>query len=88
MKKKRILLGVSSVILAVAGIFATKATTKDILGHYQTTAGCHFIWSICPGVAGTMQCKTNVVGIGLKTIFTSVTTVQLKKCQNPWKYGL
>ena len=75
-------------VLAVAGVFATKAATKAINGYYQTAASCRSFQSICPSVSGTLQCKTNVSGVGLKTIFTSVTTVQLKKCQNPWKYSL
>ena len=89
MKKSRIFLGVSSVVLAVAGIAATKANTKFTNYYYHTTGTAATCLTAptptgCSGTTG--KCTESItVGqvTGTYTIFTvntsSVCSHQLGK---------
>lgn len=98
MKRSRIYLGVSTAVLAVAGIAATKAAINPVLiDRYYCTrptqgAGtCVLTQSICTNNSGSHLCK-QTIGSAVYTLYTINAVSNVLKCQaggkciNPVKY--
>ena len=83
MKKSRIFLGASALVLAIAGIAATKASSKFVTYYYQQSAQvCATINEVCPQ-PGNFDCIVDIAGTP-KQLFT-VRSADLKTCSTPAK---
>jgi hypothetical protein len=68
MKKSAIYLGACAAILAIAGAFTTKGSSKIVVSTGYTLNGSKVQGISCTGVQGT--CKTSLNG-QVQTLFTS-----------------
>ena len=68
MSKNKFFLGASAVILAIAGSFASKASTYAV-NDYLTTGHCHRNIAVCAGSSG--DCKKVLPGSITATVLTS-----------------
>jgi len=80
MKRSRIFMGLSSLVLAIAGIAATKATSKFVTYYYQESAAlCTVISPTCGSTSGTC---TVLIGTKHYTVFTERVNAGAT-CQTP-----
>jgi len=83
MKKSSIFMGISAVVLAVAGIATTRASVKDTLYDYFTHFGvvgaCHNGVVVCG--TGTHKCTVSITS-GATTENATMYTTTNSSCAN------
>jgi hypothetical protein len=86
MKRSKIFLTVSSFVLAIAGVAATKATTHFATGYYyETTAGNN----ICSYVGVSTICSTGLtqcVTLNGSTMYATITSQSTRTCKTLLKH--
>ena len=83
MKRSKLFLGAAAVVLAAAGIAATKKHQADVTGYYAIGAGhCDNIGIACTS-SGTAQCTITVnPGLPSQTTYELFTEVAAGSCVN------
>ncbi len=87
MNKTRIILAATTVVLAIAGVFATKANTKRVTVFYQAPNACVALQDPCPlDRPGPLTCTYTPAAGFTYTVYT--TQQSLTTCANPIKYKI
>jgi len=84
MKKSKIVLGLTSFILAIAGVAATKASSRALSSYYlETTAGsgkCALV-SVSPGICTTGKSIACTTAAQHRGMYLTVTSTNFTSCK-------